>query len=104
MPVKTIADLPNFGDDRIWCILAHYVPVARAQEGFRDVTAVGIDQTASRPGPNYITLFHDLNAGSLLFACEGPDADTVRAFARDLREHGGDPDLVTAACIDMSKS
>ncbi len=104
MPVKTIADLLDIGDDRIWRVLEHYVPAARAQEDFSDVTAVGIDETASRRGHNYITLFHDLNAGSLLFACEGRDADTVRAFAKDLREHGGDPDLVTAACIDMSKS
>lgn len=104
MPVKTIADLLNIGDDRIWRVLEHYVPAARAQEDFSDVTAVGIDETASRRGHNYITLFHDLNLGRLLFACEGRDADTVRAFAKDLREHGGDPDLVTAACIDMSKS
>ena len=104
MPVKTIADLLNIGDDRIWRVLEHYVPAARAQENFSDVTAVGIDETASLRGHNYITLFHDLNVGRLLFACEGRDADTVRAFAKDLREHGGDPDLVTAACIDMSKS
>ena len=59
-------------------MLEHYVPAARAEEDFSDVTAVGIDETASRRGHNYITLFHDLNAGMLLFACERRNADTVQ--------------------------
>jgi transposase len=104
MPVKTNADLLGIGDDRIWRVLEHYVPAARAEEAFSDVTAVEIDETASRRGRNYITLFHNLTAGRLLFACEGRNTDTVQAFAKDLREHGGDPDLVTAACIDMSRA
>lgn len=62
MPVNAIADLLGVGDDRIWRVLEHYVPAARAQEDFSDVAAVGIDETASRRGHNYITLFHDLNA------------------------------------------
>jgi len=104
MPVKTIADLLEVGDDRIWRVLDHYVPAARELEDFSDVTAVGIDETAARRGHNYITLFHDLEAGRLLFACEGRDAGTVKTFAEDLRAHGGDPDAITAACIDMSRA
>ena len=104
MPVKTIADLLEVGDDRIWRVLDHYVPAARALEDFSDVTAVGIDETAARRGHNYITLFHDLDERRLLFACEGRDADTIKTFAEDLRAHGGDPDAVTAACIDMSRA
>ena len=104
MPVKAIADLLEVGDDRIWRVLDHYVPAARALEDFSDVTAVGIDETAARRGHNYITLFHDLEAGRLLFACEGRDAGTVKTFADDLRAHGGDPDTITAACIDMSRA
>ena len=103
MPVKTIADLLEVGDDRIWRVLDHYVPAARKLEDFSDVTAVGIDETAARRD-NYITLFHDLEAGRLLFACEGRDAGTVKTFTEDLCDHGGDPDAITAACIDMSRA
>ena len=104
MPVKTIADLLEIGDDRIWRVHDHYVPAARALEDFSEVSAVGIDETAARRGHNYITLFHDLQAGRLLFACEGRDAGTVQNFAEDLRDHGGDPEALTAACIDMSRA
>lgn len=104
MPVKAIADLLDVGDDRLWRVLDHYVPAARELEDFSEVTAVGIDETAARRGHNYITLFHDLEAGRLLFAYEGRNAGTVKSFAEDLRTHGGDPDAITAACIDMSRA
>ena len=50
-----------------------------------------------RRGHEYITLFHDLRAGRLLFACEGRDAGAVETFAEDLRAPGGDPDAISAA-------
>ena len=104
MPVKAVADLLETGDDRIWRVLDHYVPKARELEDFGGVTRVGIDETASRRGHTYITLFHDLDERRLLFACEGRDADTVKTFTEDFRAHGGAPEAVTAACIDMSRS
>jgi transposase len=104
MPVKAIADFLGVGDDRLWRVLDHYVPAARALEDFSEVSSVGIDETAARRGHNYITLFHDLEAGRLLFACGGRDASAVQSFADDLRAHGGDPDAITAACIDMSRA
>jgi len=54
MPVKTIADLFEVGDDRIWRVLDHYVPAARKPEDFSEVTAGGIDETAAQRGHNYI--------------------------------------------------
>lgn len=104
MPVRQVAALLGVGDDPLWRVLEHYVGAARAQEDFSDVRAVGIDETAARRGQNYITLFQDLDARRLLFACEGRSQATVERFAEDLREHGGAPETVEAACIDMSKA
>jgi hypothetical protein len=47
MPVKTIADLLEVGDDRIWRVLDHYVPAARTLEDFSDVTAVRVRNPGS---------------------------------------------------------
>lgn len=44
----------------------------------------------------------DLVLRQVLFATEGRDAVTVERFAQDLREHGGDPALVTDTSSDMS--
>jgi transposase len=102
MPVNTVARLLGVGDDAIWRVLGHYVERAREQADYSAVRAVGVDETASRRGQRYITLFHDLDGQRLLFACEGRDQSTVEQFAQDLTDHGGDPKEVGAVCMDMS--
>lgn len=102
MPVAVLARLIGEHDTRIWRILQHYVGEARAAADFSEVRRVGVDETASKRGQNYITLFVDLDGPRLLFATEGRHATTVAAFRQDLEEHGGQADQVEEFCIDMS--
>jgi transposase len=102
MPVKAVARLVGENDTRIWRILQHYVEQARAREDFSTVTQVGIDETASKRGHNYISLFVDLARSKVLFATEGRDARTVSEFRQDLERHGGTPEQVQEICMDMS--
>lgn len=104
MPVRKVAALLGVGDDALWRLLDHYVGAARAQEDFGGVRALGIDETAARRGQDYITIFQNLEEQRLLFACPGRSQATVARFAEDLRQHGGEPERVEAACIDMSKA
>jgi len=102
MPVRQVAQLLAVSDQRLWRILDHYVANARAREDFSAVTTLGLDETAARRGHHSISLFHDLDAGRLLFACAGRTAEVVAQFADDLEAHGGCAENLTAACIDMS--
>jgi len=104
MPVKAAATLLGEHDTRIWRVLDHYVQIARAQADYSDVKCVGIDETSARRGQDYISLFFDLDQRRLLFGTGGKDHETVKAFTEDLKAHGGTPNNVTAACIDMSKA
>ena len=104
MPVKVAAALLGEHDTRIWRVLDHYVQSSRAQVDHSEVTRVGIDETSARRGHDYISLFFDLDQRRLLFGTEGKDHATVKAFTEDLKAHKGDPEKVTAACIDMSKA
>jgi transposase len=104
MPVNAVARHVGVGDDVLWRILHHYVDRARSRADFSQVHAVGIDETAARRGQRYISLFHDLPGRRLLYACEGRDQTTVERFVDDLRAHGGAPEAVEAACIDLSKA
>jgi transposase len=104
MTVRQVAQLLTVSDMRIWRTLDFYVDQARAQEDFSAVVAVGLDETAARRGHAYISLFHDLEAGRLVFACEGRKAEVVAQFADDLEAHGGCAENVRAVCIDMSTS
>lgn len=104
MPVKAAARIVREHDTRLWRVLHHYVEKARAATSAATVTRVGIDETSSRRGHNYITLFCDLDVPRLVFATETRLEATVRRFAKDLREHGGDARNVTEVSIDMSPS
>jgi len=104
MTVRAVAQLLAVSDMRLWRTLDYYVEQARAQEDFSAVTAVGLDETAARRGHAYISLFHDLDAGRLLFACEGRKAEVVAQFTDDLEAHGGCAENIRAVCIDMSAS
>ena len=104
MPVKVAAALLGEHDTRIWRVLDYYVQSARAQADYSEVKRVGIDETSARRGQGYISLFFDLDQRRLLFGTGGKDHETVKAFTEDLKAHGGTPENVTAACIDMSKA
>jgi transposase len=102
MPVLALADMVGEHDTRIWRILHHYVDEARAHVDMSGVEKVGFDETSSRRGHDYISIFVDMQEGKVLFATPGKDAETVKSFAQDLKEHGGDPLNIREASIDMS--
>ena len=91
MPVNALARLVGETDKRLWRIVNHYVAQARAGLDFSDVREVGVDETASKRGHNYVSFFVDLEHARLLFGTEGRDANTFGAFRLDLLAHGGDP-------------
>ena len=102
MPVRVTARIVGEHDTRLWRVLAHYVLQARAKLDLSSLQAVGLDETASRRGHNYVSLFADLDQHQVIFATEGKDAGTIEAFKADLILHGGDPKAVEEFCCDMS--
>jgi len=102
MPVKTIAEFVNEHDTRLWRILHHYVDKGRSKANYSHVEKVGFDETSSKRGHNYVSLFVDLSGPAILFATEGKDATTVKRFKNDLLLHGGSEENIKQMCCDMS--
>ncbi len=102
MPVKTLAAFIGEHDTRLWRILHHYVDQGRDHADHSSVKHVGVDETSSKRGHNYVSLFVDLDESKIVFATEGKDASTVKAFQQDLITHNGAPEAVTEFCSDMS--
>ncbi|MGC8733253.1 MAG: ISL3 family transposase [Halothiobacillaceae bacterium] len=102
MPVLTAARMVGETDTLLWRVIDHYVPEARASVDMTDVHAVGVDETSSRRGHDYITLFVDLNARRLLFATPGKDAKAFEKFSKDLHAHGGSAEAITDVSMDLS--
>lgn len=104
MPVNVMARLFSVTDTRLWRVINAYVEMARTKEDYSDVKRLGIDETSAKKGQNYVTFFFDLDHKKLLFGTEGKDNETVKEFVADLKKHGGDPEQITDAAIDMSKA
>jgi transposase len=102
MPVKSIADIVKEHDTRLWRVLDHYVEASRQEADFSTVTVVGVDETSSKRGHNYVSLFVDLEAPRVLFVTEGKDSSTLERFKTDLEVHQGDPSHIQEICCDMS--
>jgi len=101
LPVSQAANHLRVASKRLWRRIRHYVQAARAKDDMSGVRHIGVDETSVKRGHEYITVVHDLQAKRLLFACPENDHKTLEAFAKDLRAHGGDPERVEHACIDM---
>jgi transposase len=104
MPVNAVAGLVGEYDKRIWRVVSHYVDLAVEAQDLSGVERVGIDETSSRRGHEYVSVFADLDERRAVFCVEGRDHITVQAFSLFLETHGGDPEKVSEVSQDMSEA
>lgn len=104
MPVNVIASMFNEHDTRLWRVIRTYIEMARSQDDHSDVKRVGVDETSSSKGHEYVTFFFDMDRRKLLFGTTDKDNSTVERFVADFVAHGGSSENITDACLDMSKA
>jgi transposase len=104
MPVLAAARIMAITDKRLWRVVEHYVGQAVARLALGGLRAIGLDETASKRGHNYVTVFIDMDrkAEPVIFATPGKGKACVKAFRRFLLDHGGEPTRVVEAVCDMS--
>jgi transposase len=104
MPVLAAARIIGITDQRLWRIIEHYVGQAVARLDLGRLKAVGLDETASKRGHNYVTVFIDLDAKQkpVVFVTPGKGKATVAAFKAFLKQHGGKPGHIVEVVCDMS--
>ncbi len=104
MPVASVAAVIGETDMRVWRVVHHYVDRAVEAQNLEGVRRVGIDETSSRRGHEYVAVFADLDERRAVFVVEGRDHETVQGFSCFLETHGGDPERVEEVCQDMSEA
>ena len=102
MPVRAMSKILREHDTRLWRVMNHYVEEARGEADFSSVREVGVDETSSKRGHNYVTLFVDLGKPRTMFVTEGKDASTLSRFKEDFECHKGDAEAIEEICCDMS--
>jgi transposase len=103
MPVNAVAGLIAEHDKRVWWILHHYVDRAHATQDVSLVSRLGVDETSSRHGQDYVSVFADLDGLGAIYATPGRGADTYERFVADLKARGGRAGQIAEVCQDMSE-
>lgn len=102
MPVNAAARELREHDTRMWRIFHHYVDKAMEELDLSGVKRIAIDETSSRRGHRYITLFVDVDRKTVLFATEGKGMDTLDRFKAHFIAKGATPKQIEEVCCDMS--
>lgn len=102
MPVCSIADMVGVHDTRIWRIIEHYVNKDVDNLDLSKVQNIGVDETSSKRGHHYVTLFVDMDTSKVVFVTKGKDADTLKAFKEHLETHKGVVDKILEFSSDLS--
>lgn len=102
MPICSIAEMVGVHDTRIWRIVEHYVNRDVDNLDLSKVSKVGVDETSSKRGHHYVTLFVDMDTSKVIFVTKGKDADTLKAFTAHLEAHKGRADQIIEFSSDLS--
>ena len=104
MPVLAAARIIGVTDKRLWRVVRHYVTKAMARFDLSRVKAVALDETASKRGHNYVTVFIDLDKKTkpVLFVTPGRGKACLDLSKTHLEQHGGRPENIAEVVCDMS--
>ena len=102
MPISKIAEIVDEHDTRIWRIVASHVNKAYSEKDLSEVTQIGIDETSSKKGHKYVSIFVDMKEHDIVFATKGKDAKTIESFGEEFSKHNGKVEKITEVSMDMS--
>jgi transposase len=102
MPVKRVAELLKIYPQRVWNVFDYWVSLAREKDDPSAITKLGLDETSSRKGHNYVTIGVDMTAKRVIHAVEGKGKGAVAQIQQRLVEKGVDPEQITQASMDLS--
>jgi len=106
MPVLTTARLMEIDDKKLWRILEHYVRHGIEHLDLKELSAISLDETQSRKGHRYVSVFLDCDAPEkpVVFAIPGKGKEVLAAFKKHLIAHGGHAENIVEVVSDMSSA
>ena len=102
MPVNRVAEMMRVYPQRIWTVFDHWIGKARLADDPSGISKLGIDETSTRKGHNYVTLGVDLDQGRVIHVTEGKGKETLDAIRQHLESKGVDNQQIQQASLDLS--
>jgi transposase len=103
MPVNKAATILNVYANRLWTIFNYWISRAFSKDDPSGIEHMGIDETSSRKGHNYVTLSVDLKEKRTVFVTPGKDETSIENIYNYLKNKGVKTEQITHAAIDMSR-
>jgi transposase len=102
MPVKKAAKFMGVTDHRIWRSFKFWIRKAFKKDDQKKIRRIGIDETSTKKGHNYVTIAVDMDERRVIHASVGKDADCVEKLRKHLEEKGCKKEQIRDVSIDMS--
>lgn len=104
MPINRIAQLLGVHPHRVWTVFNHWVNQAREADTPSGITRLGIDETSTRKGHNYITLGVDMDARRVVHVSQGKGKQAVADIKQYLASRAISPEQIRQISMDLSPS
>lgn len=104
MPINRIAQLLGVHPHRVWNVFNHWVNQAREADAPSAITRLGIDETSTRKGHNYITLGVDMDARRGVHVSQGKGKQAVADIKHYLASRDISPKQIKQISMDLSPS
>ena len=101
MPVAAVAQAVGEEDTRLWRVIRHLVEEAHARSDWSQVRYIAVDETSSRKGKRYVTVFLESESRRVLFIAEGRSGEAVAQFRAALEARGGAAGQIERVVMDM---
>lgn len=104
MPVNKVGKLINEYPNRIWTIFNYWISIAYNKADHSGITVLGIDETSSKKGHDYLTVAMDMDNSNVVHVTPGKGAETIISIADYLESKGTAKEDIEQVCIDLSPS
>jgi len=99
---KTTAEFFGLYPQRVQTVYDAYTKDAYEQREAETAKKVGVDETSTKKGHDYITLFVNLENGQILDIQDGKSSEAVKKYSEELHILGKAPQTVEEFSLDMS--
>lgn len=102
MPVKRAAKTLQIYEMRLWRIFQYWVGRAFQNSKQDNIKKIGIDETSTKKGHNYVTIAVDMEKRQVIYATPGKDSGCLSKLKEHLTVKGCDSEKIEHVSIDMS--
>jgi len=104
MPCTKAGRYMGISGKRVWTILRKMVGYALAEQPLEDVKHLGVDETSSKKGHHYFTIFTDVKERKVVGVGQGRDQAAFEQALIDLEVRGAEPKKIKLVTMDMSQA